>query len=470
MSAVQATPDVVVENAEVVTRDGVGPAAIWIRDGRILRVAPAGTAVPDGARRVDAGGRTVLPGVVDTHVHFRSPAHPERETFLTGSAAAASGGVTTVLEMPTSDPTVTTGELLTRRAQGIAGSSYVDYALYGGAGTGCVEHVESMALAGAVAFKTFLHRAAPGREHDIGPITATTPEHLLTTLRATAATGLVSALHCEDDSLLHLFQQEAGEQQLPFGACHAAARPLVVEDVASVTASLVARSVGARIHFVHTSSPDAVDLVDLLRRRGLDASIETAPHYLSFTEGELREHGPFAKCNPPLRAGQVREGLIERLRDGLVDNVASDHCPYTREEIEDGAHDPLHAPAGLPGIEYLLPRLLTLAAEGTLSLPRVAQLSATVPAERFGLVAKGEIAPGKDADLVFVDTGARWEPSPAAGLSMGAENARYLAGHEFVGRVAQTWVRGVPVHVDGRTVGDPGHGRWLPGQRYRAAA
>ncbi|GHH72769.1 allantoinase [Streptosporangium violaceochromogenes] len=416
-----------------------------------------------GDRVVDASGLLVLPGLIDVHVHFRDPGSPERESFLTGTAAAASNGVTTVLEMPTSDVPVTTAARLERRGAHLSGRSFVDFGLYAGAGYDSLDEVGACARAGAIAFKTFTHRPKPARADAFEGLWAVTEPHLLQTMSAVAATGRVHAVHCENDRLLDHFAT-APAAGAGFGERHRRSRPPVAENAAIATVGSIALTTGSRVHLVHVSTARGVDIAEGLRRAGADISVETCPHYLLLEEDTLDRYGSYATCNPPLRGRDARMDLLERLRDGRVDIIASDHCSYTAEELDRHAEDPCGALPGLPGIEFLMPSLLALARRPDQALADVVARMTSVPARRFGLTGKGDLVIGNDADLVVVDPRAAVPFSPDARfLARGSRNAVYLGDVELRGRAVATFVRGTAVFSDGAVAGSPGHGRWIRG-------
>lgn len=461
--------DLVLHDVRLVSAQDVRPATVAVSAGRVAAVLPAGQRVAASAHVDGGGGLHLLPGLIDTHVHLRAPARPDRETFESGTAAAAAGGVTTVCEMPTSDPPVNTGARLADRAAAVAAHAYVDYTLYGGAAWENRDEIAAMAAAGAVGFKTWLHAPNPSREEEFDGLSCTDAGRLREVMATVAGTGLVHALHCEHEQILAVAQAEARRHGGGPGAVHAASRPLVAEDASVSTVLALAADTGARIQPVHLSSPTAVALAAQARARGVDVTVETCPHYLSLTEEALLDHGPWAKCNPPLRSAANVEALWDELRHGRVDVIGSDHCPYLAEEIAAGERDIFASPPGLPGLETTLPLLLTAVAAGRVSLPDLVRLTATRAAEIFDLPAKGRIAPGADADMVLVDTDARWT-FHARGLSKAAANATYLEGRQLTGRVVGTWSRGRHVFDDGRIAGTPGMGRFLRPDEAQVAA
>ncbi|MEV0070966.1 allantoinase AllB [Amycolatopsis sp. NPDC050768] len=459
--------DLVLHDVQLVSAQGVRRATVAVADGKVADVLDAGTR-PSAAEHLDAGGLYLLPGLVDTHVHLRAPARPDRETFRSGTAAAAAGGVTTICEMPTSEPPVKSGRTLADRAVRLQPDALVDYALYGGAAWENRHEIAAMAEAGAVAFKTWLHAPALGREAEFTGLSCPDTGRLHEVMREVARTGLVHALHCEHEQILAVAGENARHQHGVPGAVHAAARPQVAEDASVATVLALAAATGARVQPVHVSSAESVVLAAEARARGVQVTVETCPHYLQLDEKTLFEFGSWAKCNPPLRSAATVERLWAEVRAGRVDVIGTDHCPYRPEEIAAGEQDIFVSPPGLPGLETMLPILLTAVHDGRLTLPDVVRLTSARAAEIFDLPAKGRIAPGADADLVLVDTGRQWTFRPE-GFSKAAANATFLEGARFTGGVVTTFSRGHRVFDGGHIVGEPGHGRFVRPDRARVA-
>jgi allantoinase len=454
--------DALIRGGRIVSSRRVQKATIAIRDGSIADILPPGSTSP-ALRIVDAEGLHVLPGLVDTHVHLRDPARRDRETFETGTSAAAAGGITTICEMPTSDPPVNTARRLQERAALLEPKALVDFCLYGGAGPQNLDEIEGMAAAGAVAFKTWLHSPAPGREAEFVGMACPSMELLPSVMRAVAKTGKIHALHCEDDDVLAAAYQAAKDLAGSPGLRYAATRPIAAEDAAVRHALDTAYRTGARIQVVHASSPSAVRQVGEARKQGLNATVETCPHYLFLTEETLATYGPFAKCNPPLRSAATVEKLWKCISDGDIDVIGTDHCPYLPEELDAGNQDIFSSPPGLPGLETMLPSLLTAVSQQRLTLPQLVRLTSARAAELFGLARKGRLEIGADADFVMVDLNAIWSFDGAESISKAGRNARYYEGAQFTGRVCETWVRGRQVFSQGRIVGRQGHGRFIRG-------
>lgn len=324
--------DLAIQNGEIVTPRGRYRASLGIEGGRIAAIADTPV---EASEVVDASGLLVLPGLIDSHVHFRDPAYPEKEDFLTGTAAAARGGVTTVFEMPTSDVAVTTRERFRRRRAILEPKAIVDFGMYGGAGTN-PDDLADLAEEGAIAFKTFMCPPMPGREQNWAGVYALTSPELYTIFRAVAATGRLGCVHAEDRLLVQALQAEATAAALGPIDAYLATHPRVVEIDPVQRAIRYAREVGMRLHIVHITSREAVELVLRARAAGQPVSVEVVPLYLFFAREDLPELGPLGRLVPSIQSAADREALWGYLARGDVDTVSSDHAAMSREDIEAG--------------------------------------------------------------------------------------------------------------------------------------
>jgi len=388
--------DIIIDGGRVVALDRPGAADTtgYVAVDASRATTTAGRATTAGNVAVDAGGLIVLPGMVDAHVHFDEPGRTDWEGFDTGSAAAASGGVTTVVDMPIDcDPPTVTARAVASKAGLARRHSRVDVALWGGLVPDSLGELEAMAAAGVAGFKAF---ACPSGWDDFPPIDANS---LAAGLAVAARLDLPVAVHCELEALGHSIESEVS-------AVEWAAR--------------LAAAAGARLHVVHASSAAAIDEA----RRWPGVTIETCPHYLSL-EASAR---PEAHCFPPLRDAGEREQLWSRISRGDVDSVASDHSPCPPERRATWA--------GIDGAGMTIPLLLST---GRLTPAEVAGLT-TAAARILRLPGKGTIAPGFDADLALVDPGATWVADHTTQWSRHRQSP--YVGMKLTGRVLCTAVRG----------------------------
>jgi dihydropyrimidinase/allantoinase len=452
--------DTLITGGTLVTSDGLRPATIGIRDGRIAQLA-APEAYPPAARTIEASGLHILPGIIDTHVHTRHPGVPAREDFHSGTAAAAAGGITTLIEMPIAKPSVHDARSLGDRAALCQETALVDFALYGGAGHANVDAIAEQAAAGAVGFKTFLQPPPADREDEFLGLWCTDPATLRDVMAAVARTERPHCFHCEDAAMVAGLRDRLRAAGRRDGRAHAESRPPIVEDTSVATVLAVGAEADAHVHVVHLSSPRAAQLIADARRRGQTVTAETCPHYLLLTADALVEHGPFATCNPALREADDVDRLWPYLLDGTIDVIGSDHSPFLEDEKRVGDADIFLTPPGFPGLEVLLPLMLTAVHERRLELPRLAGLMAERAATLFRLPGKGRLVEGADADLVLVDLDASWTFDPSACFSRARATMRVWEGRPMHGRVVSTLVRGTEVFRNGELLAPPGFGRFV---------
>ncbi|MFB6092212.1 MAG: dihydroorotase [Haloquadratum sp.] len=365
---------------------------VRVEAGSIAAVAESGDADPevsDGADRViDADERLLLPGAIDAHVHFREPGYSHKETWATGSKSAAAGGVTTVVDQPNTTPPTTTGAAFDRKAS-LATASHVDYGINGGVTPDW--DPESLFDRPLFALGEVFLADSTG---DMG-----IDADLFADAAARAAdAGVVVTVHAEDADR---FDDAARERDAGGTGRDADAdvwsqyRTAEAEAAAVERAVAVGTETGASIHIAHTSTPEGVDAAV-----AGGATCEVTPHHLFLSREDATELGTYGRMNPPLRSDDRREALWQRLLDGDVDVVATDHAPHTKAEKDAGLWD---APSGVPGVETMVPLLLDRARRGDLSYERVRDVTAANAAAIFSLPQKGRVAEGYDADLVLVD-------------------------------------------------------------------
>jgi dihydroorotase (multifunctional complex type) len=448
--------DLRIINATVVTAEGAREADVGIEGSSIAEVAEPGGLGP-AREEIDAAGLYVMPGAIDVHFHCRAPSHPERGDFASETAAAAAGGVTTVFEMPISDPACSTPEVFRARRALAEADAHVNVALYSGAALADGAAAREMAELGAIGYKLFTVTPPAGREREFSGLAATSDAAILVALTAVAETGLTCVVHAESDSLIRHFEALSPAGKLP-------ARPPVVEAVALATVAALAKDAGARLHIAHVSSRSALDALRGAQAAGGDVTGETCPQYLLLDEHTVERHGALAKIGPPLRTAADREALWDAVRDGTLALVASDHAPFLAHE-KIGV-DPVVAPQGLPTVELLVPAMLDAAARGVLTLEAAVALLTTEPARRFGLDGrKGTLAAGADADIAVFSLGDARPLRVEDLVSRAAGCAEVFADVPLRARVERTIVGGRVVFADGAIQGSGGG--FLPGPAVR---
>ena len=447
--------DLIVKNGLVVFHDEVRKLDLAIRGGKFALFGL--DLETEEGRSVDADGKYVFPGVVDAHVHFNDPGLPEREDMLTGTSAAAAGGVTTVFDMPLSgNPTVTSVETLECKKNSVREKAVVDYALWAGLVTDNTSRMREIDAAGAIAFKAFTCDAGDDFPY---ATTATLYKGMLESLRTNAGGGSLIGVHCEDQNLITAFEAErAGDASIrAFLDCHAP----ITEIAATGMVLRLAEETGARVHICHASLPRVVEMVDRARGRGVRAMVETSPHYLLFSEDDFEDQNAFLKCTPPVRTKKDREDLWSKVTDGRIDMIASDHSPSTIAQKQPASGNFHDAWGGINGVQTMLSVLYS---EGVLrrklDVAVLCRLLCENPARIFGIYPrKGAIRIGSDADFVVFDPAKQWTVSPES-LFYKNKQTPYM-NMTLRGRVESTYVRGEKVYDDGEITGQPGYGKLI---------
>jgi allantoinase len=430
--------DLLIRGGIVVSEDGVRPADVRIADDVIEAV---GEDLGAATEEIDARGLHVLPGLIDIHVHFNEPGRAEWEGAASGSRALAAGGGTLFFDMPlNSTPCTVNAREFRAKCAALQAVSVTDFALWGGLVPGSVEAMEEMAHCGVVGFKAFLCDSGLPEFPRADDLT------LFEGLREAARLNLPVAVHAESHEITSGLARRCIEQGRTRVRDFLASRPVIAEIEAIRRATLLAAETGAKLHIVHVSSGRGVATAMEARADGADVSIETCPHYLSFTEEDIERLGAAAKCAPPLRDRETQASLWEHMLDGTLDIVGSDHSPAP-PDMKSGEF--WKAWGGIAGVQSTLAVLLERGyRQRNLPLERIASLIAGEPARRFGISSKGAIEAGKDADVVLVDLSQARTLAPEDLLQRHAISP-YL-GETFHGTVKRTIRRGETIYLDGR--------------------
>lgn len=445
----------VVRGGTLVTIYGVLKCDLVVQNGVIAALSSdASTVAANAEVSIDATGLTILPGGVDAHTHMREPSTLDREGFATGTAAAAAGGITTIVEMPQSDPPVTDGASFATKRAGIDRHARVDVALYGGAIGQDRHQLEEQAAAGAVAFKAFMAASSPAYP-------AVDDAHLYDALRATVELDTFLTVHAENNALLQaaIARLRAAGRHDPLAHCES--RPPFVEAEAVRRAIYLAGEASAHVHIAHVSAAPSLLAIAEAKALGQWVTAETCPQYLLLTEDDVARLGPYAKCAPALRSADHADALWRGLADGTVDFVCSDHAPYTVAEKEAGRESIWDAPLGLNVIQVMYPAVLDEALHTWgMPLEECAAITSTNAARIFNLYPrKGTIQVGSDADLAFYDFRREWTVS--ANDLLTKHQWTPFEGRRIRGQVARTMSRGRTVFVDGQVLAEPGSGRFI---------
>ena len=418
--------ELVISADRVVTPDGERSATVMVRDGRIaeigLATSSADVRIPDDC--------VLVPGLVDTHVHVNEPGRTEWEGFASATAAAAAGGVTTIVDMPLNSvpPTTTLAGLRAKQAAA-RGKLHADTAFWGGAVPGNLGELRALHDAGVAGFKCFL---LPSGVDEFPPLDEA---GLRAAMTAIASFGGLLIAHAEAAA-------EISEPDGPSYRAFVESRPASAE-VSAVSALLsTARQTGCRVHVVHLSAADALPLIADAKAAGVPVTAETCPHYLTFAAEQIPDGATQFKCCPPIRDAANRDALWAGLSDGVIDCLVSDHSPCP-PELKRG--DFGSAWGGIASVQLGLAAVWTQAAQRGFSLADVVRWMCAAPAALAGLTSKGAIAPGFDADFAVVAPDETWVVDPA--LLRHRHPVTPYAGTTLRGVVRETWLHGT--RVDG---------------------
>lgn len=426
--------DLLIRGAICVNQNGIGPADVGVIDGRTAALGDL--ALADAAETIDARGLHLLPGVIDSQVHFREPGFPDKEDLASGSAAAVLGGVTAVFEMPNTRPPTTDAAALEDKLARAAGRMYCDHAFYVGASAENIADLPELERRpGCAGVKLFMGSST-------GSLLVADDEGVR---RVLASGRRRVAVHAEDEARLRARRPiaEAGDVH-----AHPDWRDAETARLATERLLRLAGASGRRVHVLHVSTAAEIDL--LARHRDI-ASVEVTPQHLTLAAPECYDDlGTLAQMNPPIRGPEHRAGLWRGIASGVVDVIGSDHAPHTRAEKAAGYPN---TPSGMTGVQTLLPLMLDHVHAGRLSLERLVDLTSHGPQRVFGLVGKGRLAVGFDADYSLVDLKRRvtitddWIASRCGWTP--------FAGRGVTGWPAMTVIRGHVVMREGEICGPP---------------
>lgn len=375
--------DTIFKNGTLVNHDGIHRADIGVRGGKIVGLGDLGAA--DAGEIVDCTGLHILPGVIDTQVHFREPGLTHKEDLESGSLSAVMGGVTGVFEMPNTNPLTTTRETFEDKIARGTRRMHCDFAFYvGGTHDNVRDLPELERLPGAAGVKVFMGSST-------GSLLVPDDDGVEAILSAISRRA---AFHSEDEYRL----EERKPLRVPGDpSSHPVWRDVEAAMLSTRRLVALARKTGKRVHILHIST--AEEMVFLAAHKDV-ASVEATPHHLTLDETAYARLGTYAQMNPPVRDKAHREGIWAGVSNGVVDVLGSDHAPHTREE-KDHPYPASHS--GMTGVQTLVPIMLDHVNAGRLSLERFVDLTSHGPNRLFGIATKGRVAVGYDADLTIVD-------------------------------------------------------------------
>jgi dihydroorotase len=428
--------DMILTGGTVHLPSGPVQTSVGVIGGRIAAIGASG----DAGETIDCTGLDILPGVIDTQVHFREPGLVHKEDLESGSRSAVLGGVTAVFEMPNTKPNTDSADAITDKLTRAHHRMWCDHAFYVGATNhNARDLAELERMPGTAGVKIFMGAST-------GDLLVSEDSSLADVL---ASGHRRVAIHAEDEARMNA---RAGER-IPGDA---ASHPVWRDDESALIATQrilkLAREARRRIHVLHVTTPAELEL--LSRHKDI-ATCEVTPQHLTLAGEEAYPRlGTYAQMNPPIRSGAHRDGLWHWLQQGVPDVIGSDHAPHTAEEKAKPYPD---SPSGMPGVQTLLPLLLNHVAEGRTTLQRVIDLTSAGAQRIFGIVGKGRIAVGYDADFTVVDLKKRWTITDAWLASRCGWSP--FTGMELTGKPIGTIVRGNRVMWDGAlanaAVGEP---------------
>ena len=397
----------------------------------IISALAAGIAAK-GHEMIDCTGLFLAPGLVDMHVHFRDPGLTYKEDILTGSAAAAAGGFTTVACMPNTKPVLDTPEqmdyvLEKGKNQGFCHVLPIGAVTVGQKGE-MLTDFDALAQAGAVAFSD-----------DGVPVTSAV--RMRDALKAAKKLHKIVISHCEDGEMVKNYAVNEGEVSRQLGL---PGRPAIAEDLMVARDLMLAKETGAHVHIAHVSTKGSAQLIRQAKQDGVSVTAETCPQYFIYTEQEILKKGTMARVNPPLRTAEDRQAILEAVLDGTLDCIVTDHAPHSAEEKARPLPD---APSGMVGLETSLAACLSyLVKPGYLTVPQLIRKMTVVPASILGLEA-GTLHAGGAADLCVFDAEEQWTVDPQNFRSKGRNTV--FAGNTLTGKVKLTVCDGKITHREG---------------------
>lgn len=440
--------DLNVKNAKLFLNGEVVKAGIAVESANIVRIAKDAN-LPSASREVDAKGLLVLPGIIDCHVHLRDQEQAYKEDFYSGTSAAASGGVTSVLDMPNNVPTTMNASALRERA-GIAEKRAVVNVGFLSAFPNDVKEIGSIVREGAKAFKLYMSQAIGGVDPD-------DDEALTSAFAEARRIGVPVCVHAEDRRLVESASREAKERKDDTVEAFLRAHSPETELKAINRAIGIAWKSGAKTHFCHVSTEKSLRTIEDARKRGVPVTCEVTPHHLLLPSSSMKNLGPIGLVDPPLRTGSDVHSLQRGLKGNVIDIIASDHAPH---RIGDKLKPEIWEVApGIAGLETMLPLMLTQMKKGLLTLQKLVRLTSEMPAKIFNLKGRGELKEGYSADFVVVDLKREWKIDSSRFKSKTKFSP--FDGWKVRGKPVKTFVNGCLVMEDGEIVASPGQGRIL---------
>lgn len=448
--------DLIIKNGTVVTSTESFLCDVAVKDGKIAAMAQNIEA--DAKEIYDAAGKLVLPGALDAHTHMAMPfgGTVSADSYMTGTRAAACGGVTTIFDYPVQHKGETIRGLVNSKKEVLEKEACVDYAMHC-----CItdlnegeilEEMEKAVAEGITSFKCFLVYKKEGMMVDDGMLAKLM-------LRAKELGAMIN-IHAENPDLIDYYTEKFLSEGKTSAWYHYMSRPEFVEAEADKRAVHWAKHLDAPLYLVHMADKEGLEACIEAKEEGADVFVETCPQYLEFTcDVYKREDGRNFVCSPPMKGQESQDALWKAIKNGMIDTVATDHCPFQSYEKDWGKDDFTKIPNGCPGVENLYPYMLDAANSGKITFERAVELCSTNVAKIFGCDNKGSISVGKDADIVIYDKDKDFTIS-VDNMHSDLDHTIW-EGKQLHGYPIRTYLRGNVVYDNGDFVGTPGLGEYV---------
>ena len=438
--------DLIIKNGKVFYKNKLQAKNVIVNNGKIIAISKNIKSF-EAKKIIDARNRTIIPGVVDVHFHVRAPSFPERGTVESETKAAAKGGITTLFEMPISNPCMSNGKVLNDRKEHFSKNTIINFAFIPAIGKLTNSNLNSLIKNGAIAFKIFTIAAPPNRKSEFDGLCFTDEDKILEALIHAKKSDLVTIFHAEDQKMLDYHKRFESAYEKSDPRIHNVSRPAITESLAISKILKLNSIVKTKIHIAHVTSEISLDIISYFQKKGQDLSAETCPHYLFKTDKDVIKVGPFGKINPPIRTKVDQDKLWKGLKNNTLNIIASDHASFSLNEKLKGKKDFSKAPPGSPGAELMLPLMLDAASKKKINLKKIIELMCLNPAKRFNIFPnKGIIKKGSDADLCILDLNEKWIVNQKTLVSKGKKCAHLYFGDKIKGSVKTTIVNGKIVY------------------------
>ncbi|MCV9887864.1 allantoinase AllB [Metabacillus halosaccharovorans] len=452
--------DLLIKNGIIVKSDELVKGNVYIKNEKIAAITSE-ELLGEIKETIDAEGKLVFPGFIDTHVHSRDPGATYKEDFRFSTQAAAVGGVTTIFEMPNTNPPINNVENFNKQTENLKSKAFVDYGIW----AICLGHLnlseyKKLHESGIIGFKFFwgyavhsetfqlIYNYNPDDRDVIPPFT---DGKVFEMFEEVAKTGQIFAIHAENNDLIHTLTKKIEKREGRSYQDLLEGRPNLAEELTIQSGIAMAKKTGARLHILHISTKEGVKLIREAQKQGYPITGETCPHYLFLSDEDYEKVGPLMKVYPPIKYKEDQDALWQGIKDGTISLVCSDHAPHTEEE-KDG--DLWSIPAGMCGVETLVPLMLNAANKGMISIHDVVRLLAEGPAKLFNIYpTKGAIKVGTDADLTIVDMEKEFTIKKKDLHSKSKITA--FNGYKVKGAPVYTIIRGSIVMEKGEILGQP---------------